>query len=77
MTINELLRKNNISKYKLSGDSGIPYAALNDICKGKAQLQKRSADTVYKPAKEQDVTMEALIEPYLNPKISFELYKSK
>ena len=49
---------------------------LNDICSGKTRLDKCSADTVYKLAKELNVSMEELLEPYLLPRPAFDLFKS-
>ena len=57
MIVNELMIKKNISMYRLSKNSGIPYTTINDICSGKAQLEKCSAETVYKLSKELDVSM--------------------
>ena len=34
MLINEQLEKIQITKYRLSKDSGVPQATINDICKG-------------------------------------------
>lgn len=76
MIVNELMVKKNISMYRLSKNSGIPYTTINDICSGKAQLEKCSAETVYKLSKELDVSMEELLSPYIDERISFELYKS-
>lgn len=74
--INELLEKKNITKYRLAKNSGIPYTTISDICSGKAQLQKCSAETIYRISKELGVSMESLIEPYLEKRSDFELFKS-
>ena len=76
MLINELLEKKCITKYRLSKSSGIPYTTVNDICSGKAQLEKCSAETIYKLSKELGISMEVLLEPCLVKRGSFELYKS-
>lgn len=76
MIVNELMKQKNISMYRLSKNSGIPYTTINDICSGKAQLEKCSAETVYKLSKEFDISMEDLLSPYIDNRISFELYKS-
>ena len=65
MTINELMENRNISQYRLSKDSGIAYTTINDICSGKAQLEKCSAETIYRISKVLGVSMEQLIEPCL------------
>lgn len=74
--IRNLMEKQNLSKYRLSKNSGIPYTTLTDICSGKAQLEKCSAETIYRLAKELGVTMEVLLAPYIEKRCSFELFKS-
>ena len=76
MNVNEIMREKHLSKYRVAKNSGIPYMTLNDICNGKAKLDKCSADTVYKLAKELDVTMEELLEPIMAPRPAFDLFKS-
>lgn len=76
MIINSLLEEQNITKYRLAKNSGIPYTTVNDICNGKAQLKKCSAETIYRLAKELNVSMEVLLEPYLVKRSGFELFKS-
>lgn len=61
MTINELLREEKISKYRLSRVSGVPYTTINDICTGKTRIEKCSAETIYKIAKVFSISMEELI----------------
>ena len=58
MIIDSLLKKRNMTKYRLAVEAGIPHATLNDICKTK--LEKCSAETVYKLAKALGVSMEML-----------------
>ena len=76
MIIKELLKEKNMSVYRLAKESGIPYTTVNDICSGRAQLEKCSAETVYKIADTLNVSMEELLEPYLLPRSSFENFKS-
>ena len=76
MTVQKYMEKKNISRYRLSKTSGIPYTTITDICSGKAKLEKCSAETIYKLAKSFDVTMEELLEPCFEQRSSFELYKS-
>ena len=76
MMISELMESKNITKYRLSKNSGIPYTTINDICSGKAQIEKCSAETIYRISKELGVSMESLIEPCLETRIDFELFKS-
>ena len=76
MTVQKYMEKKNISRYRLSKTSGIPYTTITDICSGKAKLEKCSAETIYKLAKSFDVSMEELLEPCFEQRGSFELYKS-
>ena len=76
MTVNELMNEKKITKYRLSKDSGVPYTTVNDICSDKAQLEKCSAETVYRISKTLGVTMESLIEPCFDKRCDFELFKS-
>ncbi len=76
MIVNELLKQKNMTKYRLSKNSGVPYTTVNDICSGKAQLYKCSVETIYRLSKELSISMEALLEPYFVKRSSFELFKS-
>ncbi len=76
MTVNELMDNKKITKYRLSKDSGVAYTTVNDICSGRAQLEKCSAETVYRIAKALGVSMESLIEPCFDKRCDFELFKS-
>ena len=62
MIIDDLLKKRGMTKYRLAVDAGIPHATLNDICSGKTNLGKCTAETVYKLSKTLDVPMEVLTE---------------
>ena len=62
MLINDLLEKHSMTKYRLSRESGVPQATVNDICSGKADLEKCSAGTLYRLAKVLGVTVEAILE---------------
>ena len=76
MIVNEIMQSRSISRYRLSKSSGVPYTTVNDICTGKAQLEKCSAETIYRIAKALEVSMESLLEPRFVKRSSFELYKS-
>ena len=65
-----------MSVYRLAKASELPYATVNDICSGKAQLEKCSAETIYKIAKALDVPMEELLAPCFLKRSSFENFKS-
>lgn len=74
--IRELMKEKSFTMYRLAKESGVPYSTINDICTGKAKLEKCSAETIYKVAKTLKVTMEELLEPYVTERDSFEIYKS-
>lgn len=74
--INKLIESKKITKYRLAKESGIAYTTINDICSGKAQIEKCSAETIYRISKVLGVSMESLIEPYFDKRVDFELFKS-
>ena len=76
MTIREKLKEKRMSIYRLAKISELPYATVNDICSGKAQLEKCSAETIYKIAHALDVSMEELLAPCFLKRSSFENFKS-
>ncbi len=76
MVFPELLERRNITLYQLSKNSGVPYTTVNDIYHGRTSLDKCTAETVYRLSKELNLSMEELLSPYLQKRISFELYKS-
>ena len=65
-----------MSIYRLAKASELPYATVNDICTGKAKLEKCSAETIYKIAHTLDVSMEDLLAPCFIKRSSFENFKS-
>lgn len=76
MTIQDALRQKNMSIYRLAKTSKIPYATVNDICNGKAKLEKCSAETIYRLAHALNVSMEELLAPCFIKRSSFENFKS-
>lgn len=82
MTLNEMLEQQNITKYRLWKESGVPQATISDICTGKTRIEKCSAETIYRIAKVLDVPMESLIAPAVRVmdeerrRPSFEIFKS-
>jgi DNA-binding Xre family transcriptional regulator len=76
MNLNDLLIQKNITKYRLSKISGVPFATVSDISTGKAKIEKCSADTIYKLAKSLDVTMEDLIADSMEYRSNFDTFKS-
>lgn len=77
MLINELLEKRKITKYRLSKESGVPQATINDICSGKADLEKCTAGTLYRIAKILGVSIEEILESdRIEYRSAFETFKS-
>lgn len=76
MKLNDILSERKITKYQLSKESGIPYTTINDICSGKSSLEKCSAETVYRISKNLGISMETLLDSYLEKRCDFELFKS-
>ena len=76
MTIQEAMRQNQMSMYRLAKASEVPYATLNDIVNGRTRLEKCSAETVFRLARSLNVSMEDLIAPYMVKRPSFENFKS-
>ena len=80
MTINTMLNQQNMTKYRLAKESGLPHATISDICSGKAQIEKCSAETLYKIAKVLHVSIEDLIrdrmEAVEEQRSSFDVFKS-
>jgi len=62
MIIENLLKRRQMTKYRLAVVAGIPHATISEICSGKTKLEKCSAETVYKLAKALGVSMEFLTE---------------
>lgn len=69
MDINEILKENGMTRYRLSKISGVPHATLNELCSGKSRIEKCSAETLYKIAKALHVSIEMLIEDAMITKI--------
>ncbi len=76
MYLDQQLQQKSMTIYRLSKESGVPYATLNDICNGKTRLEKCSAETVYRIAHVLDTPMEDLLAPVMEKRSSFELFKS-
>lgn len=74
MQLVELLEYRHITKYKLSKISGVPQTTIADICNGKSQISKCSAETVYLISKALNISMESLLET--ENRYSFDVYKS-
>lgn len=80
MTINAMLDQQKMTKYRLAKESGIPHATISDICSGKTQIEKCSAETLYKIAKVLSVSIEDLIRDRMEApqehRSTFDVFKS-
>jgi plasmid maintenance system antidote protein VapI len=76
MLLNELLAQRDMTMYRLSKESRVPYTTINDICAGKAKIEKCSAETLYRISRTLAVTMESLIAYALEYRGDFETFKS-
>lgn len=76
MRIRDVMKRKNLSVYRISAMSNIPYSTLTDIVNEKTQLEKCSVETLYKLCKALDIDMMKLIEERMMPRCSFELFKS-
>jgi plasmid maintenance system antidote protein VapI len=61
MTIQQLLQDIQMSRYRLSKASGIPWATLADICSGKTHLNRCGAGTLSKLSKTLGLSIEELL----------------
>lgn len=82
MSINEILARKCMTKYKLAKVSGVPHTTINDICSGKTKIEKCSAETIYRLSKPLGVSMEELVEDGMKGGVdmeyrsSFDVFKS-
>lgn len=76
MNLDTLLKEKNMSKYRLAKISDVPYTTINDICRQKAQIERCTAETIYKIAAVLDVSVESLIAPHIVKRSSFDIFKS-
>jgi plasmid maintenance system antidote protein VapI len=70
MTIQQLMQDMNMSRYRLSKISGIPWATLADIYTGKTHLSRCVAGTLSKLSKTLGLSIEKLLELDSEPTIN-------
>lgn len=81
--LEQMAAEKGMTKYQLSKKSGVPWATISDICSGKSELRKCTAETVYKLAKALDTTVEGLLDAAAmdairqEGRLSFELFRSQ
>ncbi|MEG0771234.1 MAG: helix-turn-helix transcriptional regulator [Clostridia bacterium] len=62
MDLQSYLEQNNISKYRLSKESGVPKTTVMDICSGRSTIDRCSAKTVQQLATALHCSMEELMQ---------------
>ena len=77
MRLKEILKEKNMSIYRLSKLSGVPYATCNDLVRGETKLTEAKAETVYRIAGALDMKMENLLRPELEKRPSFSNFRSE
>ena len=77
MRLTDILAKKDMTMYKLSKKSGIPYTTVRDISSGKTGIEKCSGETLYKLAKTLEMSIETLIKDAVEYRAGFEWYKSQ
>lgn len=77
MLLKDFINKENISLYKLSKDTSIPYSTLRDLYTNKTPLSKASGEVIYKISSSLNVSMEDLLSSYMMKRPSFENFKSE
>ena len=76
MTLNDFLEQKNMTKYKLSKVSGVPFTTISEMTTGKTKIKNCTGETLYKLAKALEVTIEVLLADSMEYRRSFEAYKS-
>ena len=72
MSINEIIDRSGMTKYRIAKLSGIPHATLNDLCSGKTHIEKCSGETLYRLAKALQLPIEQLLESAMEQKLQEE-----
>ena len=78
MQLAELIRQQGLSVYQCSRSGGIPYTTLLELAKGKTNIEKCTAETVYRLSRVLDLTMDELYQRLRSSetRVSFETFKS-
>lgn len=75
--IKQILKKRNISVYKCSKLSGIPYTTLHELITSKSKFENCSIKTINKLATTLNIPISELIESELEYRMPFEEFKSE
>lgn len=74
--LERLLNERQMSVYQCAKLSGISYTTLLEIVRGKTDIGKCSAETVYRLASVLNVAMEDLLRDTVEVRVDFEIFKS-
>ena len=77
LMIKQILKKRNISVYKCSKLSGIPYTTLHELITSKSKFENCSIKTINKLATTLNIPISELIESELEYRMPFEEFKSE
>ena len=70
------LQNKNMTAYRCSKLSGVPYTTLSELLRGKTKIENCTAETVFRLAKVLDVPMEELVSDSIEYRSAFETFKS-
>ena len=76
MMINNLLAQKNMTKYRLSKVSGVPFTTVSEITTGKSKIKNCTGDTLYRLSKALDMSIEDLLADSMEYRHGFDAYKS-
>ena len=76
MDINDILRQKNMTKYRLSKVSRVPFTTISEITTGKTKIKNCTGETLYRLARALDVTIEDILADSIEYRPSFETFKS-
>ena len=74
--LREILKEKNMTMYQCAKLSGIPYTTISEVVRGKTQIAKCSAETVYRLSKALSISMEDLMRDSVEVRPDFEVFKS-
>jgi len=61
MNLNDILKQKDITKYRLSKISGVPFTTISEITTGKIKIKNCTGTTLYRLAKSLDIMIEDLL----------------
>lgn len=75
MHISEMLKQKNMTKYRLSKKSGVPFTTVSEITTGKTKIENCTGSTLFKLARALDVTVEDLLADSMIYRPDFSIFK--